>query len=309
MPTRLSSVFLAVAFLSTVSGAAIKDTLEISRDNSGMPIPRFSNGFTIFQDRDAQTLTVYDATGAIRTLANYSLKDTQRVTLRDVAASSDGNLVLAATAVSTAGNQSASSLIWINTKGETIRVVRTSPFGVSRVIFSPEGTVWAFGLVRDADGKNDSAHDVLREFDSSGKQIRTALPWKSFPSGRHPAGEARLVGNRDRFGVFSESGGEYVELNWNGTIAGRWLIDAGSAGKSVLGAGLTSSGNLFVGRADRDPGGAPATIRLDRALGKFVPVAVPAEHGPRKFSGLLGVEGEDLVLYGKPTSLTRFRPD
>lgn len=97
MTSALYTITLLVA--GTCFGAAVVDTLVIARDNQGKPIPRHVNGFTIFYDRDQETVAAYDRTGVLRTQAFLSLPDASRMTIADVTASKAGMLAVAGSAV------------------------------------------------------------------------------------------------------------------------------------------------------------------------------------------------------------------
>jgi hypothetical protein len=148
-------------------------------------------------------------------------------------------------------------------------------------------------------------HDVVREYDRSGKLIRTHLPSASFGAARaHPCAACYIVSNAKRAGLYAALANEYVEFDASGIEVGRWSTSAIPEFTSITGAALTDSGEFYIG------GGYAAgydwhvtVFRLDKATGTFVPVEFPpVDPDVPKPMTLLGAAGDRLVLYGKPTS-------
>src|SRR5215813_3778604 len=122
-------------------------TVLISQDNSGRPLPRFGNGFTVFYDRETGTVSSFNARGELQTDVSLSLPESSRVVIRDVTANSAGVIAVAASAFSRDQQRVASVLIFVTVTGQIDRVVQTSPFASSRILFAPNGHLWAVGKV------------------------------------------------------------------------------------------------------------------------------------------------------------------
>jgi hypothetical protein len=97
-------------------GATLIETVPIPRENSGKPIPRYVNGYTLFYDTDGQTVAAYDRSGALRNQTQLSLPDGARLTISDVTADASGTLAVAGAAVGS-GQQIANLIVWINPDG------------------------------------------------------------------------------------------------------------------------------------------------------------------------------------------------
>jgi len=299
--------------VSGIFGATVIGTQIFGRDNTGKPGPRFSNGYTIFYDRDQQSIVAYDSSGVIRTQSTLSLPDAARIMINDVTASKLGTIAVSATAVSRDEQQVAFVLIWIRADGQMERAVRTTPFGARKVAFDDNGHLWAFGLLQNEHRRTVAEHDTLREYDAQGVLVQSTLPRSQFTNcSAHPAGRsALLVSNGSRLGVYSQDCQAYIELTPSGQFIAGWnLLPLGTV-KIAFG-GLSSSGTFYWGGFDSGDGSSPGravVYRLDRASGSLVPVELPDGAASTTMLTLLGVENEDLVFYGKPSSIIRIRLD
>jgi len=90
--------------------------------------------------------------------------------IRDVAATPDGKLVIAASALSS-NRQLAAVMLWLGQAGQIERVVRTSPFFASHIAVAADGTLWAADKVGDAEFKDTQPHEILRQYDQQGRQV------------------------------------------------------------------------------------------------------------------------------------------
>src|SRR5262250_3252530 len=120
--------FLLIAGVTATPGETIAGITPISRDNSNKPVPKFSNGFTIFFDRNLQTVDLYDKNASLRTTAILRLPDTGKFLISDVSASSKGILAISGTTVSNNGDRLATVIVWCGQQGQIERVVKTEPF-------------------------------------------------------------------------------------------------------------------------------------------------------------------------------------
>jgi hypothetical protein len=306
MFTKVFFLSLGLACSAAIFGATAKDTVVMPRDNTGKPLPRFINGFTIFYDRDLQTVLSYDAMCAPKINITLALPETSRITILDVTARKDGMLAVAASAYSLDQQQAALVVFLIKPGGQIDRVVRTNPFAATRIIFGSNGHLWAVGKVHDEAFKETAHHDILREYDEQGQLVRTMLSTDSFrTTSPPPAGQVLLVANRDRVGVYSQTANEYIEFDLLGNLAGRWSTPTFPKSTAIVGAALTATGIFCVGGITRGEDGKTVAYRFNRASGQFNPIDLPTYGGATQLVTLLGVEDNDLVLYGKPASITR----
>jgi hypothetical protein len=197
--------------------------------------------------------------------------------------------------------------VWTTISGDIIRVVLTPSFAARRVVFSTDGTLWAFGRVYDSKFEEQAEYDTLRQYDAEGKLMHTALHRSSFRASKDaPSSESYLAMSCDHIGVLSVGASEWIELSLTGQVIGRWPIQI-PADIRITGAVLTSSNELFVSQ-ERDTSNRALTatelitlIRFDKSKTELVEVDTT---GLRSSSHqgllLLGVEGDQLVIRIKP---------
>ncbi len=301
------SLLILTVLTLTSFGATITSTIAIDRNNANKPIPRFVNGFTVFYDRDAQTVTSYDRSGKLNTQAVLKLPDVARITITDVTADSAGRLVVAGSASDSSGQYGTSILIWINPDGSVERVVRPDAFAVRRVLFTPGGMLLALGGSRDSNLRETPSHDMVREYGSDGRIVRTLAPRTTFSdSRRHPSADAFLTANQEVFGIYSRATETYAEYASSGSLLGKWTI-AMPAETDITGVGLTRSGFFYLGGfASRT--GAPIAYKLDRASGSLSLVEIPKDSQSIRITGLLAAEDDSLIFYCRPTSILKLLP-
>ena len=160
--------------------------------------------------------------------------------------------------------------------------------------------LWAFGWQRDAENnimEDDEPYMVVRRFSSDRKEAGSFLPRSLFAGKLSPfagsRGLWRVQAAKDRIGGLAHPNAdqhqrEWVELDLDGNLIGRWPIDPDVHG----GYAYTRSGRLFVrdARVGR-------MFHLDRDLRTWVPVDSPKQD-PENLnrSLLLGAAGNELVF-------------
>jgi hypothetical protein len=306
---RFFLTLLLLSFSSESIGAGIVNTLPLAKDNTGKPVPRFVNGYTLFYDRDQGTVEAFDRAGSRVMNVTLSLPDLGRINIVDVTASTAGRVVVLGSAISRDRTQFASVLIWIRPDGQTEKVVRLNPYAATRILFSGNGHLWAAGMARDSSFQETPEHDVLIEFDEHGEFVKSVLPRSMFAGAvGHPAGGGYLATSGDRIGLYSEMGRAYVEYDLAGHLIGKWGIAHLPNVKRPTGVGLTSNGEFYVGgweKSKEAAAGRAVVYRLDRTTGQFVQFELPGVDATPKMLGLLGVDKDDLVLHCNPPSLAR----
>lgn len=315
MPIFSKGVCLSIALLgvSSLFAATVVGTQMLGRDNTGKPIPRFSNGYTIFYDRDQQAIVVYDSAGVIRTQSTLSLPDAIKIVINDVSANRQGTIAVSATAVGR-DDHSAFVVVWIKADGQIERVVRTNPFAPRKIAFDGRGHLWAFGVLQDDQRRPVVEHDTLREYDAQGILLQSTLPTSQFGGcSLHPASRSVLLASSDNsLGIYSQACQAYIEITESGELVGRWRLPSIGKLKAVFHGGLSSTGTFYLGGFENGSGSSPGravVYRLDKASGNLIPIELPGGAGSTTMLTLLGLENEDLVFYGKPSSLVRIRLD
>lgn len=302
-------VWLLVTYLSicSVFGSEVTEVVRVNRDNTGKPIPKYSNGYLLFYDHDG-TITSYTATGVLATQVKAALPDTSRLLVRDVCAWADGAIGVAISAMQTEQGAAASVIIKISPTGQVERATRTTPFGVSGVVCAPNGRLWAAGREHDASYRDVPVHNVLREYDSEGRLLQSTLSTSSFAiANQHPVGSLFLVANDHSFGLYSGTANEFVQLDWSGTVTSRSITPPIARSSAVvISAALTPADELYLGGVAKAKGGQTVTMRWDRTANTFQPVSIPELAGDDvRTMNVLGAAGSQLIFYAKPSGMIR----
>ena len=101
LPMATNARLLLLSFICiALSAAEIKNTTVFNRDNTGKSIPRFANGYAIFYDREAESVSWFLLDGTPRGQVKLSLPETSRINIVDVCARADGTIAVSATALS-----------------------------------------------------------------------------------------------------------------------------------------------------------------------------------------------------------------
>jgi hypothetical protein len=184
--------------------------------------------------------------------------------------------------------------------GTLLRTFDTGLFMPGAVAFGADHSLWSFGWQRAAKGSQVHAKDfgMLQHYSAAGQQMAAFLPRSVFPKGLEPGGaqpqEQRIYAMPDRIGLVAFSGElggkqEWVEVDFNGNVLGRWRID----GKQFPRVTPTSDGNVYATKLDpktqRD-----IVVRLDRATSTWQPVAGVAK------GELYGADGQQLIFGSWP---------
>jgi sugar lactone lactonase YvrE len=181
-------LLVALAFVSLAAAETAlpspESSVGLAWDFSGQPIPRFKNGFLIGYDSDHATVRSFDSGGKLVTQTKLVLPEAAVVSINDVAAWTDGRLVVSASIKSVNGAL-ASAFIYLNAGGTVTRIVRTTPFAAFRIAVSTDGTLWAVGRVHNNNFEDEPSHDVLHHFDANGVFLGSLLASDTFASGKN----------------------------------------------------------------------------------------------------------------------------
>jgi len=260
----------------------------VDRDNTGKPLPKYSNGYFIFYSHDG-AIASYSSSGALAAQFTVTLPGKTRFLVMDACAWPDGAMAIALSAAGGMG----SAIVIASSSGQLERTVQTAPFGVAKVVCAPNRRLWAAGW----DGS--PGHDTLREYDSEGRFLQSILPGLSFPE--------FLVANDHSFGLYSLTANEFIRLDWSGTVTSRRATPPIARSSAVIiSAALTPAGDLYLGGVAKATGGQSVTLRWDRSANSFHPVAIPEAAGDEvRTMNVLGAAGNHLIFYTKPSGMAR----
>ena len=168
------------------------------------------------------------------------------------------------------------------------------------IAFADDHTIWSFGWQRDPGRPRYPVSDyrALRHYSSDGRELAAWLPRSLFPKGLEPAclswQEQGIQVTRDRIGLLACSGQtssnpEWVEVDFNGRLTGRWHVGAGQ--RRVV--ALTNDGHVYTQETTYRPDLKALfgqMFLLDRAAGSFQPLSWTVA------GNFYGADGDQLVF-------------
>lgn len=184
-----------------------------------------------------------------------------------------------------------------DSSGNLIRAINTGRYIPAHISFGGDHSLWGFGWQRDADNPTDRDkldYPTVRKYSIDGKEIGAYLPRSLFSPGLEPGmdewQERRITVTADRVGIEAVSGNvstqrEWVELDLNGNLTGRWKLDPFD---KFPGVALTSDNHAYVPRYDHQVK-SWRVFRLDRARSIWEPMEAPN-------ANLYGADGDNLVF-------------
>jgi hypothetical protein len=191
-----------------------------------------------------------------------------------------------------------------DSSGNLIRSIDTGRYMPAQLSFGQDHSLWSFGWQRDAarpEIADRQDYLTVRKYLADGKQVGAYLPRSLFPAGLEPGGaewQQRLITvTGDRVGINAYSGKtgaqrEWVELDLNGDLTGRWRLDQSDEFRGVA---LTSDDQAYVQRSDPKKK-SRSVFRLNRAASEWEPVNSPNLE-------LYGSDGDKLVFATWPDGL------
>ncbi len=310
-----SAGFLLVSIFMCVSAQQgesllVERTVTLQRKSAGKPfVPLFSHGKVVIR-KSTSSFQVYGQSGVLVADLAVSIPEARRITVRDVAVAPSGELAVSAGLLGD-NEQFVSAILWLDANGTITRVVRTSPFAAVRLVFTPDGYLWALGRVHDSDFNTVPGHEILRQYDQNGRLCRSALPVQDVPCGRtHPMNGAFLLASESRLGLYAPAANEWIELSFSGQILSRWRTPGLPERTYAISAGFTDRDGLCLSLTQlpssrQQPVSNPGrACRFDRVTGRFVDINLPVTDAGGQAAGVIvGAEGSHLVFYKKPGRL------
>ena len=292
--------YAAVSFVVAVClSAAVLDQPErsVALAAAGRSAPvRFQNGYFVAFDRPSSTTSLFGRDGSQRPdLVLTNVAGVADVTVRTVAVSPHRWLVAAASCHS-ADSQVMSALIWIDPSGKVTSVVRTSPNSVLALAFASDGTLWTAGQEYRTPG-----HHVARQFDGTGKMIRSLLPVESFPRRQWLAHAAELVEmaapNDGGIGMFVPASSEWIDISKSGDATRTKLPVATDGKELVTGVALADNGDPLLS-IQPVTGEGPARLMRYRRSERKTEILQECELQSCGWAHVAGADGKQLVMEG-----------
>ena len=263
------------------------------RDLEYAPMPRFQAGHVFSRDSSMSSIWIDPVSGNGGEPVDHAIKlpDSIRLSVNDIAVSYDGSVAVCLGAMDRAGRL-VSVIAWIGPDGSPTRVVRTSPFSPTGIGFTSDGSLWAAGIEKVNRSDAHPSHDVVQQYDSEGRLVRSLLSRAEFSDNHwHPAYESFLVTSRHYVAFVSESAGTWTLISIAGVVVSQGAIGVSQEFR-VVSAAVTDSGRLFVsGRRPDDKyltyfEVGNETVQID--TDEFLPLG---HSGP-----IVGSDGESLVV-------------
>ena len=267
-----------------MSAAAIIDDL----------MPAFYNGY-LYSCRPPHIVTLFAPTGQIVLTVPIQGRGNGDVSVQSVAIDTDGMLAIGWRSIANSGIDIRDSF------GNLRRSIDTGRYVPAHLSFGEDHSLWAFGWQRDA--TNPNRHDsqdyqTVRKYSIDGQQNGAFLARSLFPPGLEPGMDQwqarRITVTADRVGIEANSGSvgnqrEWVELDLNGNLTGRWRLDTSYRFRVVV---LTSDNKAYTQRIEPAPK-SRQVLRLNRAKSEWEPVNAPN-------ALLYGTDGDKLVFANWP---------
>jgi hypothetical protein len=253
------------------------------------------------------TVRLYDANGAkVKEVALW-FDGPETIYLRSVAVSPSGVVVASGVAV-TKGDR-APFIARFDSTGRVSDIIQTAPFHAANICVTAEGKVWSFGTA----GRNAPEEPTLRQFEFPRGQVAAFLPRSTFrtedprrdPSSRWNDQEVVMRCAPNRVVIYTDTGGEYVELDPATGAIGRWELDKSAHIAPIHGRiAVTPSGDLFAVLRKRVPTNDMTWglfhLQVDRPNGKarWLPVEGHLHTGiaPGAVTLVLGADQDGLVF-------------
>ncbi len=142
---------------------------------------KWLHGAFVFNGVDSSYFYTLNNEGDVTRKAYIKRPDNARYFIGPFDRKNDGTIVAA---VLPYDDDVSPYLTWIAPDGSTERMVKKAPYYPSLLTIAEDGTVWTLGfeaIHRRVDDPNlDPTNGVLRQFDSNGKLIASALPQSGF---------------------------------------------------------------------------------------------------------------------------------
>ncbi|MGB6943089.1 MAG: hypothetical protein WBE37_11880 [Bryobacteraceae bacterium] len=261
----------------------------------GQAMPGFYDGY-LYSAEPRHMLTLFAPDGHELFSLPIQGHGNGQVAVESVAVDTDGTLAVAWRDSPNAG------IDIRDLSGTLVRSIDTGQYVPAHLSFGADHSLWALGYQRVTTKYPDQPdYPIVRKYSSDGKEAGAYLPRSLFPAGIPPGNEQwqsrRITVTADRVGieVFSGTKGnqrEWVELDLNGNVQGRWKLDPQN---ETPGVAFTSDDRAYVHRYNREAK-VRQLFRLNRATSAWDLVSTPGEE-------LYGADGDKLVFARWPDNL------
>jgi len=287
---RAIAPFAVFAISCSAADNPVREVTSQATRAGNRLVPAFHKGYIywIGLAGPANQVTIYAPDGHLA----FSFQ-TQNGNAESVAVDTDAGMAVAW------GTKEGGGIEFRDNSGTLRQTVRTGRYFPAHLSFAEDHSLWSLGWQRDAsrEGTPDrQGYMTVRKYLPNGKEAGAYLPRSLFPPGLEPGMESwqrsgSIVVAHDRVGLWVYSGDngdltEWVELDLNGNLLGRWRLDQFSGKARVA---LTTDGHVFVQDYDQR-----AKAHWLHKLNRDSSTWQPVEAAP---SGRLeGADGDALVF-------------
>jgi hypothetical protein len=135
------------------------------------------------------------------------------------------------------GHVKGGGIVLVNPAGKQTQFIDTELWLPAHACFALDHSIWVAGTQFDSKGDHALRQDyqLIRKYSRDGKLMGEFLPRSLFPSGLPPTESGRIQAASNRIGVLLHPGmvsnePEWVELDLNGKLMGRWKLGPSSTG-------------------------------------------------------------------------------
>ncbi len=205
----------------------IREVTSQARTEGLQPVPAFYQGYFYRIDNEAVTIFAPDGHLAMAFAEEAGHP-------RAVAIDTDGTVAVAWGAFDSKKDR---GIDFRDSSGSVTRTVKTGLYLPYHLAFAEDHSLWSFGIevnATSAHGTPKEEYKTVRKYGPDGKEAGAYLPRSLFPSGLEPASQGfqwnSITVAHDRVGLWAVSGTlgsetEWVELDLNGNLSGRWRLD------------------------------------------------------------------------------------
>ena len=301
----ISILFLAVGMLSATELRPPERTAPV--DNHGITevyATQFQNGFMYSTNESKSAIWVKHVTEGLKFNKVLEIPDSFRVQISSIAVSFDGRVAASAT-VTDKGGAYVSIVALLNMDGSLIKVIRPESFGVKRVGFTGDGSLWMSGIGIESN-REQPVHDILRQYDSDGRLVRSLVSRNSVSTERrHPMWNAQMATSKNYVAIVSNVARKWVLVSSEGIIVGTGSFAADETRGNFRGfvnVAVTDSGRVFGHALFRKNNEFDTTFQamqlfqVARDQPDLKPVGTDSAYRPDSRSLLTGTDGESLVF-------------
>jgi hypothetical protein len=292
------SVFALILPAQSNISARLERSMPFGADFSNRPLPRFQNGVLAGTDSTRTRVTLWSADGRSLLDVPLNIPGAAKTIVADVAVSGTGEIAAGVSNISHLG-QVGPAIAWLDARGAIQRVVAVPSFGIRRLVFAADGTLWALGREFDSNLRDVPDYSLLRHYDAQGRLLGSALPRSLFPQGQvDPANTSYLITDGDRLIVVSITAARWADVSSTRRVKTISSWDTSTfPGEGFVTGIAAANGELFATAQNQDLG---ELYRYNGTQKGWTLVSTKEVRSLKQGLVLLGSDGGRVVIRTKP---------